>query len=51
MGQIDVTADLILTVDVVSNEDDSGHTSIAYKLLTFGKRFQERAVVNLAAGV
>ena len=51
MCQIDVTADLILAVDVVPDEDDRGHTAIANQLLTLSKCFKKRTMVNLATGM
>ena len=51
VGEVYVTAYLILAVLVVADEDDRRHSSVAYELLSLGKGLQEGALVDLAPGV
>jgi len=51
VGEVYVTAYLILAVLVVADEDDRRHSSVAHELLSLGKGLQEGALVDLAASV
>jgi len=51
MGKVNVTADLVFAVFVITDEDNCGHTAIAYELLSLGEGKQERTVVYLAPSV
>lgn len=51
MSKVDITADLILAVLVISDEDDGGHAAVPHQLLALSQGLQELAAINLAASV
>lgn len=51
VSKVDITADLIFAVLVISDEDDGGHAAVPNQLLALSQGLQELAAVNLATSV